>query len=105
MITIQEGDVLVIGTKKYPIVKCPVWEGESGMNTAGFQRDARVAYSVERTVKGSPSVIASGYCTYLDPVDPELRRRLALDTPHNLKQTFIASTDSFAQLILEDLKR
>lgn len=28
-------------------------------------------------------------CAPLDPVDPELRQRLALDSPHELKQTFV----------------
>ena len=71
-------------------------------------------------------------CTPLDPVDAELRQRLALDTPHELLQAFTQETDiregdllvvgsteypikscaewvwrgtTFQHLILEDLKR
>lgn len=37
--------------------------------------------------------VASMTCLPLDPVDPELRARLALDTPHELLQTFTDETD------------
>lgn len=37
--------------------------------------------------------VASLKCTPLDPVDPELRQRLALSTPHELLQVFTSATD------------
>lgn len=44
--------------------------------------------------RGTPATnIATLTCTPLDPVDPELRQRLALDTPHELLQTFTEATD------------
>lgn len=83
--------------------------------------------------RGTPTTqVAALKCTPLDPVDPELRQRLALDTPHELLQTCTAETDiregdvltvsgtdypirscaewswrggSYRQLILEVLKR
>jgi hypothetical protein len=84
--------------------------------------------------RGAPVThLASLRCMPLDPVDPELRQRLALNTPHELLQTFVdgaldvvegdflavGGTDypirscaewewrgsRFAHLVLEDLKR
>jgi hypothetical protein len=83
--------------------------------------------------RGTPVLqVGALTCTPLDPVDPELRQRLALNTPHELLQTFTAETEiqegdllvvgskefpirsvaewewrgtTFARLILEDLKR
>lgn len=84
--------------------------------------------------RGAPVVnLASLRCMPLDPVDPELRQRLALTTPHELLQTFaigpldivegdiliVAATEypirscaewewrgsKFLHLVLEDLKR
>lgn len=37
--------------------------------------------------------VASLRCTPLDPVDPELRQRLALNTPHELLQAFCRDED------------
>jgi hypothetical protein len=44
--------------------------------------------------RGDPATnIASLKCQPLDPVDAELRERLALETPHALLQTFAAAAD------------
>lgn len=44
--------------------------------------------------RGTPTTqVASLRCTPLDPVDAELRQRLALSTPHELLQTFTAETN------------
>lgn len=67
---------------------------------------ASVTAGTERTKKGEPSPLLSGLkCTPLDPVDPDLRRRMALETPHELLQTFLTDGNGFVHLILEDLKR
>lgn len=83
--------------------------------------------------RGGPvAQVMSMRCAPLDPVDPELRQRLALSTPHELLQTFTAETDiaqgdllvvsgveypirscaewawrgtTFRHLVVEDLKR
>lgn len=102
---ILEGDLLVIGTKNYPIRSCAEW-ATTRMNTAGFRRMATLTVSTMRTKKGEPTALLSSLrCTPLDPVDSEIRRRLALDTPHELLQTFITDGSGFVHLVLEDIKR
>lgn len=63
---------------------------------SGFDLMAIVSASTKRPPaissgkRGAPATnVASLSCTSLDPVDPELRQRLALDTPHELLQTFV----------------
>lgn len=102
---IIEGDVLVVGSKEYPIKACGDWE-IPGMNTRSFRHMATASASTKRTKKGDPAVNLTGLkCVPLMPVDHELRKRLALDTPHELKQTFIADATGFVHLIVEELKR
>jgi len=64
--------------------------------SGSFARLASVTASTKRppTIssgkRGAPATnVASLKCTPLDPVDAELRQRLALDTPHELLQTFV----------------
>lgn len=106
---------------------------------SAFDRLATETASTKRspTVSGgrrgtATTSVASLSCTPLDPVDPELRERLALSTPHELLQTYVRgdpdilegdifvssgseypirscaewkwSSDVFLRLILEDLK-
>lgn len=43
--------------------------------------------------RGAPAANLTGVsCTPLDPVDPELRERIALETPHELLQTFVVGS-------------
>jgi hypothetical protein len=65
------------------------------MGSAGFSRFATVTASTKRPPavssgkRGVPATeISSLTCLPLDPVDAEVRERLALDTPHELLQTF-----------------
>ncbi len=108
-VDVREGDVLVVGTDEYPIVSCGEWAFRYG---TGFARLATVTASTKRTPaiaagkRGAPvENVSSLICTPLDPVDPALRQRLALDTPHELLQTFVDGGTTFYHLILEDLKR
>ncbi len=102
---IREGDFFVVGTREYPVKSCAEWS-DTRMNSVGFKRMANVTASTKRTKKGEPTTLLTGLkCTPLDPVDPELRRRLALETPHELLQTFLADGNGFVRIILEDLKR
>ena len=106
----------------------------------GMQRFLTVTASTKRAPaiaggkRGAPETyVATLRCMPLDPVDPELRQRLALNTPHELLQTVVeedvdvrqgdllvvsgteypvrACADwewrgrTFRRLILEDLKR
>jgi hypothetical protein len=62
---------------------------------SSFARLARVTASTKRATmtsgkRGAPTTnIASLMCTPLDPVDPEVRQRLVLDTPGEILQTFV----------------
>jgi hypothetical protein len=107
-----------------------------------FSLLATVAASTKRPpatssgLRGAPATNLTGLLvTPLDPVDPELRQRLGIDTPHTLLQTFVdgasdivegdwlvigsdeypikrlsawpagVTSPVYRQLILEDLKR
>lgn len=66
------------------------------MSSASFSRLATATASTQRTPaisggkRGAPvTQIASLNCTPLDPLDAEIRQRLALETPHELLQTFV----------------
>ena len=63
---------------------------------AGAERLATQVVSFKRppvTVggkRGTPTVFLTGVrCTPLDPVDPEIRFRLGVETPHEILQTFV----------------
>lgn len=65
-------------------------------SASSFAKMATVSCSTKRAggfTDGNRSVSASNLtglkCTPLDPVDPQLQQRMALDTPHLLLQTFI----------------
>jgi hypothetical protein len=109
MVDIREGDILVIGTKEYPVKACSDW-AKTGTYSASFQRLATISATTKRaTTSGDKRLAASTYLTGLtvtplDPVSAELASTMGLDTPHELLQTFIADTTGFLQLILEDLK-
>lgn len=66
------------------------------MSSRSFSRLAGVTASTKRTpaIAGgkrgvAATQIASLSCTPLDPLDAEIRQRLALDTPHELLQTVV----------------
>jgi hypothetical protein len=108
---IKEGDVLVVSSVEYPIRAAGDWDFRWGVTT-GFSRMATKTASTKR-----PPALSSGKrgvaatkltsltCTPLDPVAPEVRQRLALNTPHELLETFVSDGSEYKHLILEDLKR
>lgn len=65
--------------------------------SSSFARLATVTASTKRNPavgadgkRGAPvTQIASLTCTPLDPVDPELKARMQLDTPHELLTTYV----------------
>ena len=106
---LREGDTLVVGSTEYPIKSCASWRWLYG---AGIARLATETASTKRPPavvagkRGAPvTLLASIQCTPLDPADPEIRQRLALETPHELLQTFVNGGDVFYHLIVEELKR
>lgn len=108
---ILEGDVLVVGSKEYPIKECGEWSTDR-MNTPGFRRMANVAASTKRPPalsagkRSAPATKLTGLkCTPLDPVSSEIQKRVALDTPRELLQTFLTDGDGFVHLVVEDLKK
>lgn len=80
----------------WPLLYWPGWTGRAATRRdAGFLRLATVAASTKRPPvvsggkRGTPAAYLSDIrVTPLDPVDPETRQRLALQTPHELLQTF-----------------
>lgn len=66
------------------------------MSSLGFTRMATVTASTKRPpaissgIRGAATAnLSSLACFPLDPLDPELRARLGIDTPHELLQTFV----------------
>ena len=108
---ILEGDTLVVGSKEYPIKECGEWSTDK-MNTLGFRRMANVTASTKRPPaisggkRGEATTKLSGLkCTPLDPVSSEIRKRVALDTPMELLQTFLTDGSGFVHLVVEELKK
>lgn len=61
--------------------------------TAGTRRAA-----ISGGKRGEPTAHLAGLaCTPLDPVDPETRHRLAIETPHQLLQTFVGGDPDVKQ--------
>lgn len=108
---IHEGDYLVVAGKDYPIKECAEWQ-DPRMNTVAIRRMANVSCSTKRPpamVTGLQAAATAKLlglkCTPLDPVDSEIRKRLAVDAPVELLQTFITDGSGFVHLVLEDLKK
>lgn len=109
---ILEGDFLVVGSREYPIKSCAEWN-DSRLNTLSFAKMANITASTKRIPpvgadgkRGVPTTnLSTLKCMPLDPIDPDLKQRLALDTPHELLQTIVTDGNGFVQLILEDLKK
>lgn len=108
---IVEGDTLVVGSKEYPIRSCEEWE-TTRMNTPGFRRMATKTASTKRAPaissgkRGDATTkLTNLKCTPLDPVSAEIQKRIALDTPMELLQTFLTDGSGFLLLVVEDLKR
>ena len=111
MLDIHEGDIAVIDGKEYPIRYAAEWEGLK--STASFRRKATKSLSTKRLPlisfdgeRGLPEFCIVGIvCTPPDPLDADLRKRLMLETPHELVQVFVADGTDYTHLVLEDLKR
>lgn len=110
MLDIREGDILVVGTKEYPIKSCGEWT-DGRMNSIGFRHMANLKCSTKRVPaisggkRGAPAAKLTGLkCTPLDPYAPDLQEREALKTPHEILQTFVGDETGFVHLKLEQLK-
>lgn len=102
---VREGDELTLDGKDYPILRCAHWDSDV-MNSAGFRRMAKKTVQVMRIIKGVKTTLPSSHkATPFDSVDAETRKRLALESPHDLLQTFIADGSEFVHVVIENLKR
>lgn len=111
---IREGDYLVVGEKSYPIRDCGEWAWDYGR---GMRRLCKVEASTKRRDRlaggkaGDWETIETELLvTPLDPaggssVSSRIALREALNTPHELLETYVNGGDVFYHLILEDLKR
>lgn len=111
MIDVTEKDILVVKGKEYPIKSCAEWESTARTGSRAFRRMAIKTCSIKRA--GTVSDTAAGEitahlsnlkCTPLDPVNPDIQKRVALDAPMELLQTFITDGDGFVHLVVEDVK-
>lgn len=107
---IREGDWLVYGGKDYPIKSCAEWD-TTRMSKTSFRRMAYKSAATKR--RGTVSATSAGMiadhltglkCTPLDPVSPEIQKRVALDAPMELLQTFLTDGTGFIHLVVEDIK-
>jgi hypothetical protein len=121
------------------VITTPSSTGQRGLGSMPMGRFLTVTASTKRApaIAGGKrgaavTQVVTLQCTPLDPVDPELRQRLALNTPHTLRQAYTEMADieqgdilvvagvdypirscaewewrgtAFLHLIIEDLKR
>lgn len=111
MIDVKEGDILTVSGVDYPVKSVGEWV-KSSVHTRSFLKLATVTASTKRSPaiasgkRGSPATNLTGLkCLPLDPVSPEIQRRLGLDTPNELLQTYVSNGTGLLALVLEDLKR
>jgi len=106
---VKEGDILVVDSVEYPIRSCAEWSyryGRSMVRLATETASTKRSPSIASGKRGAMAENLTGLsCTPLDPVDAEIRERLALDTPHELLQTFVDGGSTFYHLVVEELKR
>ncbi len=102
-IDVRNGDTLIVAGKRYPITRSADYL--NARNTPMFLRSLVNACTIVRSIKGVETTVFTGRCTVLDPVDPETRKRMLLETPYQVLQTFVSGTAEFAHLFLEDLSR
>lgn len=106
-----EGDILVAGTKEYPVKRVEAWS-MSRQSAASFAHMATLTVSFKRsaitgTLRGAAVALTGSYAALpLDPLDAELRKSIEpeLDTPAKLLQTTVTDGSAFVRLIVEDLK-
>jgi hypothetical protein len=111
MIDIREGDILIVGSKSYPVKAVEAWT-KANWNTYAFKRMASITASTKRPPSMSAGGLRSGTATTnltnqsitpLDPITAEVAERLALESPVRMLETFIADSTGFVHVIVEDL--
>ena len=107
---IKPGDLLVVNEVEYPIRSVAEWDVDFRTH-ASFLRMAKKTASTKRNPgvvggkRGDPVTNLTNLpCTPLDPVNAEIVKRLAIDTPYELLQTFITADTVTYHLVIEDLR-
>jgi hypothetical protein len=110
LLDIRPGDLLTVEGTDYPIKSAADYSGRGVTPT--LRRQATLPAYTKRTAttsggkRGNPEIHIAGLrATPLDPVDAELKQRLGLETPHQVRQTFLALEGdcAFYHLVVEDL--
>lgn len=109
---IVEGDWIVVGDKEYAIKSCAEWDTSiQNVQSRAFRRMAvkdcytKRSPAISGGKRGVSVTNLDGLkCTPLDPVSPDIQRRVALDAPMELLQTFVTDGDGFVHLVIEDIK-
>jgi len=108
---VVNGDVLVLESVDYPILFVERWEGFS-YNSGFMSRNMTKTVSLKRESfdgegKSSVSVYATGVPAFpLDPVRPEVKSSLHLETPNAVLETFIDdyANNQYFRVVVEVLK-
>lgn len=109
MIDIKEGDYLVLGGVTYPVKSVATWSGTiSGKSLFRMATEEGVTKRTPDPINGVFGSIADNLtglsCLPVMPIDPETRRRVGLDSPVELLQTFVVDTTGVYLVVLEELK-
>lgn len=112
MLDIQEGDILVVAGVEYPIRVSAEWSSHGFRSSQGMRRVTNVAAATKRPapltqgVRGQPAIFLDQlWITPLDPVSPELKERLRLNTPHTLLECYTLDSGRFWHLVVEELRQ
>lgn len=107
---VRGGDVLVVASVEYPVRSCAAWAWPYSRRY-GLRRMLTATCDVQRAVIDTDGRLTSMEttesdvaCLPLDPVDPELKGRLGLRTPHELLATVLDGGDVFYDLVVEKLR-
>jgi len=106
MIDIQQGDILIVNGREYPVNNCAVWicnmPGASFSYLATEKAMTKRAPEIQSMKRGEPIINLVGlHCMPLDPVSSETIRRFGLESPVNLLETYLADGDQYVHLVVE----
>lgn len=109
---IREGDILVVGSKEYPIRFCGDWSFSAG-STSSMQRMCSVTASTKRkpAVVGAVRGDAAAHLTNIKcmPLDPasgdDLRVRQLTQAPYELLKTIVNGGSVFYEIFVENIRK
>lgn len=109
---IKSGDLLKIGSQKYPIKKCNEHTMEGG-NSLSFQSMASVSCEIYRSPDETADMIVGSAvehltglsCLPLSPVGANMAIDAGLADAQNIFLTYISDGDGFVELFIQDSLR